>query len=120
YRFDISDMPAAANDPPVWFRVLVLAAAAVQRPQQPKRPANEPAKDLEINFGLRDVDVAELLRRLAVTLPFKLEGKLTFQVKDAVPLRDVKDLKAYRFNGTVSLPWAKLESLELQEVKARV
>jgi translocation and assembly module TamB len=120
YRFDISDTLAAALDSARWIRVLALAATSIQPPSQPQRPAKEPVKDLEINFGLRDVDVAELLHRLTVTLPFKLEGKLTFQVKAAVPLRDVKDLKAYRFNGTVSLPWAKLENLELQEVKARV
>ena len=57
---------------------------------------------------------------LDVKLPFKLEGKLTFQVKAAVPLRDVKDLKAYRFNGTANLPWARLEDLLLQDLRARV
>src|SRR5262249_31797977 len=120
YHFDISDTGGVTISPAAWSRLLALAAVSVQAPAQPAPAAKEPAKDLEVNFGLHDVDVAELLRRLEVNLPFKLEGKLTFQVKAAVPLSDMKDLKAYRFNGTVSLPWAKIEGLELQELKARV
>ena len=33
-------------------------------------------------------------------------------------MNNAKDLQAYRFNGTVELPWAKVEDLELQQVKA--
>jgi hypothetical protein len=84
-------------------------------------PAAKPdqPQDLQINLGLQNVDLAELIQRLGVTVPFKLAGRLTFRVQATVPLGDVRDLKAYRFHGTVNLPWAQVEDLRLEQVQAR-
>jgi translocation and assembly module TamB len=124
YRFDISNTPGA-HGPNLLPGLLAVTLVGLQPPVVATTPpANPPAKgpvynDIEINLGLKDVDLAELVQRLNVAVPFKLAGRLTFQVHAHIPMNNAKDLKAYRFNGTVELPWAKLEDLELQEVKAR-
>lgn len=126
YRFDISNTPGARG-PNLMPGLLAAALVGLQPPVvAPAPPANPPApgkepvfNDIEINLGLKDVDLAELIQRLNVTVPFKVAGRLTFQVQAHIPMNNAKDLKAYRFRGTVELPWAKLEDLDLQEVKAR-
>jgi hypothetical protein len=124
YRFDISNTPGARG-PNLLPGLFAVSLVGLQPPVvSTTPPANPPAKgpvfnDIEINLGLKDVDLAELVQRLSVTVPFKLAGRLTFQVHAHIPMNNAKDLRAYRFNGTVELPWAKLEELELKDVKAR-
>jgi translocation and assembly module TamB len=124
YRFDISNTPGARGPNPL-AGLFAVTLVGLQPPVvAPALPVNPPAKgpvfnDIEINLGLKDVDLAELVQRLNVTVPFKLAGRLTFQVHAHIPMNNARDLKAYRFNGTVELPWVKLEDLELRQVKGR-
>src|SRR5206468_3690985 len=67
-----------------------------------------------------DVNIAELVQRIGVTVPFRLDGKLTFRVQATIPLGNVKDFKAYRLHGTVTLAWAVVEDLRLEQVQATV
>jgi uncharacterized protein involved in outer membrane biogenesis len=69
---------------------------------------------------MKDVDLAELLKRLEVKVPFALAGRLTVELKLSIPVNTPRDIKAYRLNGTASLPRFTVEKLELQDVKARV
>ncbi len=103
--------PAAAPPPPQTGASAQLVPPA--RPAAPDQP-----RDLQVNLSLKDIDLTELIQRLEVKLPFKLTGKLTFRVQLRVPLSNVRDLKAYHFDGSVNLPWARIEDLELRDVKA--
>jgi hypothetical protein len=130
YRFDISNAPGArrAPAPPVPAAALLAAVAVALQPPvttvppaAPPQPGKEPAfNDIEINLVRKDVDLAELVQRLGVTVPFKVAGRVTFQVQARIPMNSLNDLKAYRARGTAELPWAKVEDLDLKEVKARV
>jgi translocation and assembly module TamB len=75
---------------------------------------------LEIKLGMENVDLAGLMKNLGVPLPFTVGGKLSFDLKAAIPTDTPKDLKAYRLNGTASLAWLTLEDLRLENVTARV
>ncbi|HEY8503129.1 MAG TPA: AsmA-like C-terminal region-containing protein, partial [Gemmataceae bacterium] len=101
---------------------LVLAALFGQDPPKGQEPA--PEKDgtsyVEIQLGLKEVDLAELLKRLEVKLPYKLGGTLTIQVRVGIPTDAIRELRAYRFTGTVELPTFQLETLKLREARAHV
>jgi len=86
--FSVSNLPSAFGD-----QRRLIVAVEVRMITHRLLHANE--VDVEAPQSVvhvRDVDLAELLKRLEVQLPFKLEGKLTFQVKAAVPLRDMPTL----------------------------
>ena len=72
---------------------------------------------LEAKLALDDVDLGELLRRLAVKLPFPVEGKLSFQVEAGIPINTPNDMKAYRLNGTATLPRLNVAGVELTDVR---
>ena len=82
-------------------------------------PKAEPSY-LEMNLGLDDVDVEQLVSGLGLKLPFRAAGRLSFEVRAAVPLDTPRDLKTYRFTGTATLPHLTLEGLRLEQVRARV
>lgn len=93
----------------------VLSRLAERRP-----PAAKPSNYLQVNLGLQDVDLGQLIERLQVTLPFKIGGRVTIQVQAEIPLDAARDFKAYRFQGTATLPRFTLEGLELEQVRAHV
>jgi hypothetical protein len=45
---------------------------------------------------------------------------VSFHVQATIPMTDAKDVKAYHATGTVELPWARIEDLWLQQVKAKI
>jgi hypothetical protein len=91
----------------------------VQQTSSPP-PARDPGQAIRLNLGLKDVSLAELVQKLDLKLPIHLDGRLTFNVKATIPLSDARDLKAYHATGTIDLPWARIEDLWLQQVKARL
>src|SRR5262249_3546222 len=80
------------------------------------RPAGEPTY-VTATLRVRDVDLAELVKRLEVKLPIGLAGRLSVEVNLAIPVNTPRDLKAYRLTGTASSPKLTLEQLDLEDVK---
>jgi hypothetical protein len=100
--------------------VTLLAAGLVTIQPAAAAPSEPAAKTIRINLGLTDVSIAELVQKLNVKLPIRLDGKVTFNVQATIPLGDAKNLKAYHATGTVESPWVRVEDLWLQQVKARI
>lgn len=92
--------------------------ARLTRTRKPD-PKAEPSY-LEANLGLDDVDLEQLVRGLGLKLPFTITGKISFEVRAAIPLDTPRDLKTYRFTGTATLPHLTLEGLRLEQVRTRV
>src|SRR5262249_26771366 len=88
-------------------------------PQKPRKP-QEPPRSVEVNFKMKQVDLAQFTQGLGLKLPFSLGGRLTFAVKAAIPIDSVKDLRAYRVHGTAELEQMRLADLDLEQVKVRV
>ncbi len=101
----------------------LLSVLLLADPQPGQAPQAAPARTptyLEINLGLKDVDLAALLKSLEIKLPFAVAGRLTFRIQLAIPTNMPREYKAYRLKGTASLAWFTLEGLRLEQVQARV
>src|SRR5262249_44281804 len=105
--------------------VTTAGAAAVKylphtlEPQKTRKP-QEPPRSLEVSLKMKQVDLAQFVQGLGVKLPFPVSGRLTFNVKAAIPFENVKDLKSYRVHGTAELEHFRLADLELEQVNVRV
>jgi hypothetical protein len=127
YRFDIeSGKPGAAPgnvqigpESEIVTRLLASGLVAVQpAASEPNKPPSGQA--VRLKLGLKDVSLGELITKLNLKIPFRLNGKINIDVHVTIPLGDARDLKAYEASGTVDLPWAHVEDLWLQEVHAKV
>jgi hypothetical protein len=95
------------------------AANALGKLKPPSKPGEEPTY-LNVNLNLQNVDLARLVKKLDLNLPYAITGRLTFQVQAAIPVNTAGDLKAYRLNGTAKLPSFNMAGVELTDVEARV
>jgi hypothetical protein len=98
--------------------------SVVSRVTGPPRPAAKPARAatnyVEADLSLEDVNLAQLLAGIKVHLPFSLSGTLTFKVRVGVPIDTPGELKAYRLQGTATLPRLVVAGVEMTDVRARV
>ena len=83
-------------------------------------PKVPPSRPMELDFGLQDVDVAQLLKGLGFELPYEIAGRLTFNIHATIPTDTPGNLKKYQFKGTASLPLLTVGGLELVDVQARM
>ena len=109
-----------------WHRptpLLTLVALAVQEPPVPAKPdpkaEPKPPEYLKANLNLRNVDLAQLLKKANVTLPVKVEGKVTLQVAAEIPTNSPGTIRAYRATGKVAVPELKIEGLTLNALDAQ-
>lgn len=131
FRFESDQQPAKKPDqkpepgnqqgaaPRPTAAALALLVGLVQPAAE--TPPDKPATSyIDVNLGLKDVELSELIKRLNVTLPLTVSGPLTFQVKASIPFDNPRDLALYRLTGTARMPHLTLEGLRLEEVAARV
>ena len=119
-KFDDDTGPTAR-----WHRptpMLTLVALAVQVPPAPAKPepkaGPKPPEYLKANLNLRNVDLAQLLKKANVTLPVKLTGKVTLQVAAEIPTNSPGTIRAYRATGKVAVPVLQIEGLTLNALEA--
>src|SRR5262249_44998990 len=84
------------------------------------KEAGKPTTYLEVSFSLKDIDLAQLVKRTGVKLPYPVSGRGSLEVQAALPVDTPNDLAAYRARGTVQLRRFKLAELALDQVSARV
>jgi hypothetical protein len=95
------------------------AGERLRRLRQPPPPGQD-HNYLEADFSLSDADLGELVSGLGLSLPFKVAGKLSVQVRLGIPTDAAQDMKAYRAEGTAQLPVLRIEDVEFADVRARV
>jgi hypothetical protein len=100
-------------------RGLDVAARALGKLKPPSKPDEEPTY-LDVDLNLQDVDLAQLVQKLQLRLPYMIAGRLTIQVHASIPINTPGDMKAYRLRGDAKLPRLAVAGLEMTDVKARV
>jgi hypothetical protein len=98
---------------------VAYVATQVVKATKPPPPGEEPSY-LTINLGLQDVDLAQAIESLQLKVPYRITGRLTFQVNAAIPVNKPNDIKLYRFDGTASMRHLDLAGLLMDRVNARV
>ncbi|MFL5240549.1 MAG: hypothetical protein ACJ8FY_00425 [Gemmataceae bacterium] len=86
-------------------------------------PGSKPPEKLtyfEAKINLKNIDVKQLVEKLKLALPISVSGTVSVQVMLAIPVNQARDVKEYRFHGTVDAPRVVIEGLELKNVKARL
>lgn len=69
---------------------------------------------------LQDVELAELLRRMGVSLPGELRGPVRAQFELDIPVDHSQDLRGLRLRGQLAADGVRLEGWRLEEVQAKV
>ena len=95
------------------------AANALGKLKPPSKPGEEPTY-LDVDLSLKDVDLAQLVKKLGLNLPYPITGRLTFQVHASIPVNTASDLKAYRLRGSATLPSLHIDGLAMANVEAQV
>jgi hypothetical protein len=93
--------------------------AVAALPKGPPDPNKAPTY-LDVNLGMKDVDLEQLLTGIGIKLPFPASGRLTFQVQATLPVDAARDVKLYRAKGTVTLKQLVLAGTELEQVDAQL
>ena len=86
---------------------------------QAAKPAKPPTY-FEVNFGFKDIDLGQLVKRLKVGLPFPVTGRGSLHVHAALPVDQPKEVALYKVTGTIDLSRIKVADLELTRVTARI
>ena len=73
-----------------------------------------------IRFGLRDLDLANVIRRIPVAMPFAVAGRVSIRVEVDLPAETPDDLVAYRIDGSVEASTLRLEGVTFQQIKVRM
>lgn len=101
---------------------LVQVALIHQEPTslQPKPAGQARPTTVDANLTLRDIEIAEMLEKFKVELPYKIGGKVTLKATISVPLTQATSLKLYRVRGTFQSPEIFFEGLHARDVVADV
>jgi hypothetical protein len=91
----------------------------VARIDRPARPARKPFY-LNATVRLDDVDLADLVKRLGVSVPVELAGRLSFRVTVGVPINSPRDFKTYRLDGSATFSKLSIAGLEMSRVQAHL
>jgi translocation and assembly module TamB len=96
-----------------------VVAKTLGKLKPPSQPGEEPTY-LDVDLNLQNVDLAQLVQKLKLNLPYTLAGRLTFQVHASIPINVAGDLKSYRLRGTAKLPSLHVAGLAFTNVEAKV
>ena len=115
-RLEFDNGPSAKWQKPE--PLLTLVALAVQAPPPAAPPANKPPEYLKANLKLRNVDLAQLLKKANVDPGIAVDGKVTLEVAAEIPTNSPGTIRNYRAQGKVSLPTLKIQGLTLNQLVA--
>jgi hypothetical protein len=107
-----------ANLPPQELLPLLLVLTAP--PAAPPAPAPKKVTYIDLNFGFKDIDLAELIKRLNMELPFPVSGRGSFRIHASLPVNRPKDVALYKLTGTLDLGRVKMAGLALEKVSAKL
>ena len=107
-----------ANLPPQQMLPLLLVLTAP--PAAPAAPAPGKVTYFDVNFGFKDIDIAELFKRLNLALPFPVSGRGSFHIHASLPINSPKNVALYKMTGTLDASRLKVSGLQLEKVTARL
>ncbi|HWG42938.1 MAG TPA: hypothetical protein VN688_09145 [Gemmataceae bacterium] len=96
-----------------------VTARGLGKLKPPTKPDEAPTY-LDVDLNLKDVDLAQLVEKLKLRLPYAITGRLTIQMHASIPINTAGDMKAYRLRGTAKLPHFNIAGLEMTTVEAQV
>lgn len=99
-----------------------LPQAEGNLPQAEAGPAKK-IRHWTTNWSFDSIDIGNLLGRLrqfGIEIPVEAEGEVSVRFTVSVPLNALRDAKAYRFDGTLTSPSLRLESLLLRQLNTRL
>jgi hypothetical protein len=99
-------------------RGIDATARGLAKLRKPTKPGEEPTY-LDVDLSLEDVDLAQLVQKLKLRLPYAIAGRLTIQVHASIPINTAGDMKAYRLRGTAKLPRLNIAGFEMTNVEAK-
>ncbi|HZU38682.1 MAG TPA: hypothetical protein VFA18_22335, partial [Gemmataceae bacterium] len=79
-----------------------------------------PAQALQINLAMNQIRLEALLHNLNISLPFPLTGRLSFRVRVAFPVDNPGNVRAYRIEGSASLPSVRVDDMSMRRVELRL
>jgi hypothetical protein len=95
--------------------------AAAQPERRPAAPPKPPAPEvLSVHLGMKEADLATLLKGFGIMLPIEIAGRISLEVDAAVPVNSPKDLKDYRLDGTATFSRLNVGGLELVQVQTKL
>jgi translocation and assembly module TamB len=100
-------------------RGIDAVASGLKKLKPPSKPGEAPTY-LNVDLGLQNVDLAQMVKKLKLNLPYAVTGRLTFNVHVAIPINTANDLKAYRLNGDATLSSFNMAGLSMSNVEAKV
>ncbi|MFL5330734.1 MAG: AsmA-like C-terminal region-containing protein [Gemmataceae bacterium] len=115
YRFD-QDQQTAPNDsrrPPDAGRVFLMNMR--QQPQKPPPPTT-----LDVKITLPDAEVAELLQRFDLKIPYRVSGKVSVNATMTMPLSGAAPNEVVRFSGSAKSVAIAVEGLTIRGLTAQV
>jgi hypothetical protein len=100
-------------------RGLDATSRSLNKLKPPSEPGQTPTY-LDVDLNLQNVDLAQLIQRLKLKLPYTLAGRLTIQLHASIPINTPGDMKAYRLRGTAKMPTFNVAGLEMTNVEGQV
>lgn len=91
---------------------MAVLAVCIQPPETPK------PLSVELSFEFKDVDLPDLMQRLKVQVPIRIEGRASLNAKARLPLEKAGDLRAYRLDGKLTSSRISLEGFPLEAISA--
>lgn len=98
------------------------AVGVLPKKEQGDAPAKPPAKVtyFDLNFGFKDIDLAQLVKRFNLPVPFPVAGRGSFHIHASLPVNSPKDVALYKLTGTLDISQLKAAGLELDKLTARI
>ncbi len=107
---------SAAHDSWLVFMAVNAVKPLLRRAAEPDSAEGR----VRVRFGLRDVDLVNVMEQLRVEVPFAIAGRVSLRVEVDLPANNPDDLTGYRVAGSIESPGLVLEGVAFQQIKARV
>jgi|GEM_PF-5386562 len=122
FRFGVrgGPPPPDSRDNPWSFWISFVSKTAVKLLRAQGAEEDDLTGRMRLRFGLRDMDLTQVIRRLPIQLPFSTSGLVSFRVEVNLPADTPDDLEAYRVEGSLVAPNLSLEGIKFRLVKVRL
>lgn len=86
-------------------------------PENPQPPEGE---TLDVELAMKNADIATLLQRFGIKTAVPITGRVTFDMKIALPVNAPRDFKSYRAEGTASAARLRVAGVDLRQVSVQL